>query len=306
MSALAERQSAMNSRSAPAPRRATTRLWPLARSATALPCSASGVHNSVGTPDSTMEKSRSLTVLSSSAILLGVAAFRFLPRRGRHRLIPENAPSWTRRFRRLTQRRAPARRTPRTELTSLTPDPFATTMPALSLPTCARSTVSRHLQTLQANSMATKSAGILMFHHAMPALSFSWSILAGLFGATAILAHGRYRRANWTTVKTRKPQRAGNSPRNSASKRPVPLQSLGEVRQSAAKWVLAYALEGDLDVTSVRSNEITIEWPPRSGRTLQVPEIDRAAWFALPLARRKILAGQRPLLDRLETLRNSG
>ena len=78
------------------------------------------------------------------------------------------------------------------------------------------------------------------------------------------------------------------------------------MRQSAAKWVLAYALEGDLDVTSIRSNEITIEWPPRSGRTLQVPEIDRAAWFALPLARRKILVGQRPLLDRLEQLRNGG
>jgi predicted NUDIX family NTP pyrophosphohydrolase len=85
-----------------------------------------------------------------------------------------------------------------------------------------------------------------------------------------------------------------------------PLQPLGEVRQSAAKCVLAYALEGDLDVTSVRSNEITIEWPPRSGRTLQIPEIDRAAWFALPLARQRILAGQRPLLDRLEKLRNSG
>ncbi len=85
-----------------------------------------------------------------------------------------------------------------------------------------------------------------------------------------------------------------------------PLQPLGEVRQSAAKFVLAYALEGDLDVASVRSNEITIEWPPRSGRTLRVPEIDRAAWLPLPIARQKILAGQRPLLDRLEKLRNSG
>lgn len=85
-----------------------------------------------------------------------------------------------------------------------------------------------------------------------------------------------------------------------------PLQPLGEVRQSAAKFVLAYALEGDLDVASVRSNKITIEWPPRSGRTLRVPEIDRAAWLPLPIARQKILAGQRPLLDRLEKLRNSG
>jgi len=85
-----------------------------------------------------------------------------------------------------------------------------------------------------------------------------------------------------------------------------PLQPLGKVRQSTAKFVLAYAPEGDLDVASVRSNEITIEWPPRSGRTLRVPEIDRAAWLPLPITRQKILAGQRPLLDRLEKLRNSG
>jgi predicted NUDIX family NTP pyrophosphohydrolase len=83
-----------------------------------------------------------------------------------------------------------------------------------------------------------------------------------------------------------------------------PLLSLGEVRQSSKKLVLAYALEGNLDIGTIRSNEIAIEWPPRSGRTIQVPEIDRAAWFALPLAREKILAGQRPLLDRLEELGN--
>jgi len=85
-----------------------------------------------------------------------------------------------------------------------------------------------------------------------------------------------------------------------------PLQPLGEVRQNAGKRVLAYALEGELDVTSVRSSEIAIEWPPRSGRTIQVPEIDRAAWFALHLARQKIIAGQRPFLDRLEQFRNRG
>jgi predicted NUDIX family NTP pyrophosphohydrolase len=85
-----------------------------------------------------------------------------------------------------------------------------------------------------------------------------------------------------------------------------PLRPLGLVRQHAGKMVQAYALEGNLDVGSVRSNEVAIEWPPRSGRTLQVPEIDRAAWFAIPLAREKILAGQRPFLDRLESLCNGG
>jgi predicted NUDIX family NTP pyrophosphohydrolase len=83
---------------------------------------------------------------------------------------------------------------------------------------------------------------------------------------------------------------------------PRPLQPLGEVRQRAGKIVRGYALEGDLDVSNVRSNDVAIEWPPRSGRTTYFPEIDRAAWFTLLLARETILASQRPFLDRLEVL----
>jgi predicted NUDIX family NTP pyrophosphohydrolase len=83
---------------------------------------------------------------------------------------------------------------------------------------------------------------------------------------------------------------------------PGPLQPLGEVRQRAGKIVQGYALEGDLDVSDVRSNDVAIEWPARSGQTTHFPEIDRAAWFTFPLAREKILASQRPFLDRLETL----
>ena len=79
-----------------------------------------------------------------------------------------------------------------------------------------------------------------------------------------------------------------------------PLQSLDQVRQRAGKIVHAYALEGDLDVGSIKCNEVSIEWPPRSGRTTTFPEIDRADWFDLDVARKKILEGQRPLLDRLE------
>ena len=74
------------------------------------------------------------------------------------------------------------------------------------------------------------------------------------------------------------------------------------MRQRGGKTVLAYALQGTLDAGSARSNQIAIEWPPRSGRTISVPEIDRAEWFALPLARQKILAGQLPFLDRLEQI----
>ncbi|MES2195701.1 MAG: NUDIX domain-containing protein [Pseudomonadota bacterium] len=82
-----------------------------------------------------------------------------------------------------------------------------------------------------------------------------------------------------------------------------PLQPLGQVRQRAGKTVLGYAMEGDLDVNNISSNDVAIEWPPHSGQTVSFPEIDRAAWFALPLAREKILASQRPFLDRLEMLR---
>ena len=80
------------------------------------------------------------------------------------------------------------------------------------------------------------------------------------------------------------------------------LLPLGDIRQRSGKIVHAFALEGDLDVNTVRSNMVAIEWPRRSGRMLQIPEIDRAAWFGLPLARRKILASQIALLDRLERL----
>jgi predicted NUDIX family NTP pyrophosphohydrolase len=75
---------------------------------------------------------------------------------------------------------------------------------------------------------------------------------------------------------------------------------LGEVRQSAGKRVVAWALHGDLDPATVRSNTFAIEWPPRSGRQQEFPEIDRAEWFGLAAARRKVVKGQVPLLDALE------
>jgi predicted NUDIX family NTP pyrophosphohydrolase len=74
---------------------------------------------------------------------------------------------------------------------------------------------------------------------------------------------------------------------------------LGEVRQASGKRVSAWALEGDVDVDDVRSNTFPMEWPPRSGRIQEMPEVDRAGWFDLETARRKLLKGQAPLLDRL-------
>jgi predicted NUDIX family NTP pyrophosphohydrolase len=78
-----------------------------------------------------------------------------------------------------------------------------------------------------------------------------------------------------------------------------PLEPLGEIRQRAGKRVLAFAVEGDLDVEAIKSNTFEMEWPCNSGRMQTFPEIDRAGWFDLPAAHVKILDGQRPLLDRL-------
>lgn len=79
----------------------------------------------------------------------------------------------------------------------------------------------------------------------------------------------------------------------------APLQPLGAFRQPGGKTVLAFAAEGDLDPAAIVSNTFTMEWPPRSGRNAEFPEIDRAAWFDPATAADKILKGQRPILDAL-------
>ena len=76
--------------------------------------------------------------------------------------------------------------------------------------------------------------------------------------------------------------------------------ALGPVRQPGGKLVYAWAVEGDCRAESIRSNLFTMEWPPRSGKRQEFPEVDRAAWFSIELAREKILKGQLMLLDELE------
>jgi predicted NUDIX family NTP pyrophosphohydrolase len=83
---------------------------------------------------------------------------------------------------------------------------------------------------------------------------------------------------------------------------PGPLQPLGEFRQSAAKTVVVFALEGDFDPAALVSNTIEIEWPPRSGQRLTIPEVDQAAWFDLRAAERKLHKGQVPLVAALKHL----
>jgi predicted NUDIX family NTP pyrophosphohydrolase len=74
---------------------------------------------------------------------------------------------------------------------------------------------------------------------------------------------------------------------------------LGELRTTSSKVLTVWAAEGDLDAATAVSNTFELEWPPRSGRVQEFPEIDRAAWFALDEARTKLVKGQVPFLDRL-------
>jgi predicted NUDIX family NTP pyrophosphohydrolase len=80
------------------------------------------------------------------------------------------------------------------------------------------------------------------------------------------------------------------------------VDELGEVRQKSGKLVRVWALQGDFDVSTVASNTFELEWPPRSGRHVEVPEVDRAAWFTIERAREKLNPAQVPLLERLEEI----
>lgn len=81
---------------------------------------------------------------------------------------------------------------------------------------------------------------------------------------------------------------------------------LGVVRQPAGKEVTAWAVEGEFDPSTLVSNTCEVEWPPRSGRTLEIPEVDRGGWFSLAGARKRIFRGQHTLLDRLEECLKDG
>jgi len=80
----------------------------------------------------------------------------------------------------------------------------------------------------------------------------------------------------------------------------APSMALGSIVQKGGKVVHAWAIEGDLDPAGAQSNEIEIEWPPRSGRRRRFAEIDRVEWFEPAEARRRIKETQVPFIDRLE------
>lgn len=81
-----------------------------------------------------------------------------------------------------------------------------------------------------------------------------------------------------------------------------PFRALSPLKQPSGKVLSVWAAEGDLDETRLNSNSFFLEWPPRSGRMQEFPEVDRGAWFDLLAARTKLQQGQRGFLDQLEQL----
>lgn len=77
---------------------------------------------------------------------------------------------------------------------------------------------------------------------------------------------------------------------------------LGTVQQAGGKVVSAWAFEGDCDPSKLISNRCEIEWPPRSGRKIEIPEVDRGDWFSIAEAKQRILKSQAPFLERLSRL----
>ena len=150
--------------------------------------------------------------------------------------------------------------------------------------------------------MAKQAAGILLYRR-------------GPAGLEVLLAHpggplwSRKDLASWTLPKGQFTE--GELPLDAAKREfeeemgspPVgEFRPLGTLKQPSGKVIHAWAAESDFDVTTVASNLFSMEWPPRSGKMNEFPEVDRAGWFSIHEARLKILKGQAPFLDRLLAL----
>jgi predicted NUDIX family NTP pyrophosphohydrolase len=84
-----------------------------------------------------------------------------------------------------------------------------------------------------------------------------------------------------------------------ATGEPIPLT---DIKQQGGKIVKAWAMEGDFDAATLRSNTFSMEWPPKSGRMQEFPEVDRGAWFSLEAAREKLIKAQAAFLDQLAAI----
>ncbi len=148
--------------------------------------------------------------------------------------------------------------------------------------------------------MTSRSAGLLLYRHGADELEVLLGHPGGPFwarkddGAWSI-PKGEYGEDEdaWAAARREFAEEVGFPPPDG------PRIDLPPVRQSGGKVVTAFAVRGDLDVRGAVSNTFTMEWPPRSGRTAEFPELDRVQWWGLEHARVKLLKSQQPLLDAL-------
>ncbi|MGW7043496.1 NUDIX domain-containing protein [Streptomyces avermitilis] len=145
-----------------------------------------------------------------------------------------------------------------------------------------------------------RSAGLLLFRHTDEGIEVLLGHMGGPFfarrdaGAWSV-PKGEYEpdEPAWDAARREFQEELGLAPPDGQA---VPL---GEVRQANGKIVTAWAIEADLDPATVVPGTFTMEWPPRSGRSQEFPELDRVEWFDLDRARAVIVPGQTGFLDRL-------
>jgi predicted NUDIX family NTP pyrophosphohydrolase len=145
------------------------------------------------------------------------------------------------------------------------------------------------------------SAGLLLFRHTGDGLEVLLGHMGGPFFARRdagawTVPKGEYEpdsESAWDAARREFQEELGLPPPDGEA---VPL---GEVRQTNGKVVTAWAVEADLDPASVVPGVFSMEWPPRSGRTREFPELDRVEWFGLDRARSVIVKAQAAFLDRL-------
>ncbi|MFF5858424.1 NUDIX domain-containing protein [Streptomyces sp. NPDC012751] len=145
-----------------------------------------------------------------------------------------------------------------------------------------------------------RSAGLLLFRHTNEGLEVLLGHMGGPFFAKKdagawTVPKGEYDPSEpaWEAARREFREELGLAPPDGAA---VPL---GEVAQAGGKIVTVWAVEADLDPETIVPGTFTMEWPPRSGRTREFPELDRVAWFGLRRARALIITAQAAFLDRL-------
>ncbi|MGP4088924.1 NUDIX domain-containing protein [Streptomyces sp. KR55] len=146
-----------------------------------------------------------------------------------------------------------------------------------------------------------RSAGLLLFRHTDQGLQVLLGHMGGPFFARRntgawTVPKGEYDPGEpaWDAARREFEEELGLPPPDGEA---VPL---GEVRQTNGKIVTAWAVEADLDPASISPGTFTMEWPPKSGRAQEFPELDRVEWFGLDRAREVIVKAQAAFLDRLE------